>query len=251
VRSAAPQDCAVLLAYVDESYDEENYFIAAAIGDELQWEAFRRELEVIRLRTASLHHLPHGFEFHAYELMAGAGDWAQLRGKHREAVGIFRAVLLAAGHARIRFIFRGLHLPGVAARRGRVIDPHGEALMHLLARIDTYATTMRGSEEVRIVADEIAIHAELQAQFRGYQELGTGGSRTRRLDMIGSPIVFSSSRAEAGLQLVDFAVYLHRRRESKVEQHPEARAAMHRLSRQLDPLTHHRGIWPSRTRAPH
>jgi len=242
-------DREVLLAYVDESYNKDFYFLEAAIGDEYEWSQFADALNEIRETTQAAHDLPGGFEFHAYELMSGSGEWRSFRGKHREAFGIYRAMFHAANRSGIRFVSRGLDLNGIRERRGAVIDPHGEALMHLLEQIEQYAVRKRETELVRVIADEIAIHAELQNQFRGYQEAGTWGYRSLTLDHIAMPITFASSRREAGLQLVDFAVYLRRRRQSQVE-HPKAQATMASLGHELGRLTIHQHIWPARTKAP-
>ena len=106
----------VLIAYVDESYDQDTYFIGAAVAEEATWELVEQRFDAVRQRTASQHTVPVDAEFHGYELMAGRGDWSALRGKHHEAAGIYAAVLRASLDASVRYLFRGVDVRRLNAR---------------------------------------------------------------------------------------------------------------------------------------
>lgn len=99
------------------------------------------------------------------------------------------------------------------------------------------------SEEVIVVADEIATQEDHRRQFESYQLLGTPGHRSSKLDLISSPIQFASSKNAAGLQAVDLAVYLHRRRQTVTETHPKSKKTMERLGALVDASTSHDWIW--------
>ena len=48
----------VLIAYVDESYDHDFYFVGAAIADYDSWDALARRYEAFRAETSEKHNVP-------------------------------------------------------------------------------------------------------------------------------------------------------------------------------------------------
>lgn len=233
----------VFFAYVDESYTNERYYIAAAVGDEAAWSCVSQKLEEIRGRTHREHGTPLNIEFHADELMNGRKDWAPLRGKHREAGGIYAAVLGAASSCGVRFVLRGLDIPRLHARYAYPDHPHSIVLGHTLERLHERTRDYHSGELVAVVADEIATQAQHLAQFEGYQKWGTPGYRKSTLSTIVAPITFAPSESADGLQIADFGAYLHRRRSTHTEKHPQARRAMARLSSILGEMTVHEHTW--------
>lgn len=67
-------DGLVLIAYIDESYEQDSYFIGAAIATQGVWERVAEGYEAVRACTASRHAIPTGAEFHGHEIMGGRGD---------------------------------------------------------------------------------------------------------------------------------------------------------------------------------
>ncbi len=234
----------MLIAYLDESYNRDFYFIGAAIADVTAWERVEESYDAIRVATRRNHDVPDAAEFHGHELMGGKGDWGALRGKHREAAGIYAAVLRANRDAGVRYIFRGVDVARLNARYSYPDPPHTVVLGHLLERINDYARLNSFGTQVIVIADEIATQEEHQDQFRAYQQLGTGGYRSSRLGHISAPINFASSRLTPGLQAVDMATYIHRRAATPdIEQHPKAQAVTGRLTGIIYPSTEHKHIW--------
>jgi hypothetical protein len=233
----------VFYAYVDESYTDERYYIAAAIGDADAWACVSRKLTEIRKRTRLEHGTPLDIEFHADELMNGRGAWAPLKRKHREAAGIYTAVLSAARGCGIRFILRGLDIPRLHARYKYPDHPHAIVLGHTLERLHERSRDYHSGTKVTVVADEIATQAQHLNQFEGYQKWGTPGYRSSTLSTIVAPITFAPSHSADGLQIADFGAYLHRRRSTHTETHPQARRSMMRLSSILDDMAVHAHTW--------
>jgi len=233
----------VFYAYLDESYTDERYYIAAAVGDRQSWDCVSRKLEIIRQRTHEEHGTPLDIEFHADELMNGRKQWKPLKGKHREAGGIYNAVLKAALSCKIKFILRGLDIPRLHARYKYPDQPHKIVLGHTLERLHERSRDYHSSEKTTVVADEIATQKQHIAQFEGYQIEGTPGYRASTLSTIVSPIAFAPSHSNDGLQIADFGAYLHRRRSTQLEKHPRARRAMRRLGEKLDAMTIHNMTW--------
>jgi len=233
----------VLSAYVDESYTSYRYYIAAAVGDETTWSCADARLEQIRGRTHRSHGTPLDIEFHADELMNGRKEWRPLRGLHREAASIYAAVLRAAADCGVRFVLRGLDIQRLHARYRYPEHPHTIVLGHTLERLHEHCRDHHHGEKVTVTADEVATQQQHLDQFEGYQRWGTPGYRKSTLESIVAPISFAPSHSMNGLQVADFAAYLHRRRSTQGEQHPQARRTMSRLSRILDEMTVHDHTW--------
>lgn len=233
----------MLLAYVDESYDRDFYYIAAAIAPQDVWDELESALDQVRARTAEQHGLPADVELHGHEIMGGKGEWRPLRGKHREAAGIYAAALTAARDAGVKYVFRGVDIGRLNARYKYPDQPHGVVLGHLLERVNDYARSSGEPDQVVVVADEIATQEEHRRQFEGYRLSGTPGYRSSTLSRISSPINFASSKLTPGLQVVDLAAYLHHRRSTVVETHRAARATVRRLSALVDAITVHNLTW--------
>ncbi len=235
----------MLIAYVDESYNQDFYFIGAAITTQEKWEQLEEGYAALRKQIGADHGVPADVEFHGHELMGGAGEWSPLRGKHREAAGIYAAALRIARDAEVRYLFRGVDVNRLNARYRYPDQPHKVVLQHLLERVNAYRRQyfFSDTEEVIVVADEIATQEEHRRQFESYQLLGTPGYRSSKLDLISSPIQFASSKNAVGLQAVDLAVYLRRRRHTVTETHPKSAATMARLSGLVEVSTSHDWIW--------
>lgn len=235
----------MLIAYVDESYNQDFYFIGAAITTQEKWEQLEEGYAALRTQIAADHGVPADVEFHGHELMGGAGEWSPLRGKHREAAGIYASALRIARDVEVRYLFRGVDVNRLNARYRYPDQPHKVVLQHLLERVNAYRRHyfFSDTEEVIVVADEIATQEEHRRQFESYQLLGTPGYRSSKLDLISSPIQFASSKNAVGLQAVDLAVYLRRRRHTVTETHPKSAATMTRLSGLVEVSTSHDWIW--------
>jgi hypothetical protein len=233
----------VFYAYIDESYTDERYYIASAVADRASWDCVSEKLEGIRQRTHEEHGTPLDIEFHADELMNGRKNWKPLRGKHREAGGIYSAVLDAAASCGIKFVLRGLDIPRLHARYRYPDQPHKIVLGHTLERLHERSRDYHSSEMITVIADEIATQKQHLDQFEGYQVWGTPGYRSSTLSTIVPPITFAPSYSDDGLQVADFGAYLHRRRSTHVEVHPQAQRAMQRLGAKLDEMTVHNMTW--------
>lgn len=233
----------MLIAYVDESYDRDRYFIGAAIGTQEAWFRLESDFATIRGRTAELHGTPLDVEFHGHEVMGGSGAWAPLRGMHREAAGVFRSVLRTSRHAGIRYLFRGVDVRRLNARYSYPDSPHSIVFGHVLEQIDDFTAASRQPERTIVVADQIATQADHQREFAGYQLFGTGGYRSTRLLRIASPLNFADSSKSDGLQAVDLATYVYYRRQCPVPRHPKAQVTQDRLWREIAPAVDHQFTW--------
>lgn len=59
----------MLIAYVDESYNQDFYFIGAAITTQEKWEQLEKGYAALRTQIAADHGVAADVEFHGHELM--------------------------------------------------------------------------------------------------------------------------------------------------------------------------------------
>lgn len=67
----------MLIAYLDESYNKDFYYIAAAVGSAEAWEQLEVSFTEIKQNTAKAHGTPLDAELHGHEIMGGEGEWAR------------------------------------------------------------------------------------------------------------------------------------------------------------------------------
>lgn len=208
-----------------------------------QWHELEGHFTAIRRRTAHEHGTPDSIEFHGHELMGGTGPWRRMRGRHREAAGISLAVLGAAGACGVQYIFRGVDVARLNARFRYPRTPHAVAFGHVLEQIDHLVGSRDPEGEAIVVADEITTHVEHQRAFAGYQEFGTAGDPSSRLEHISAPLNFASSRSSDGLQTIDMALYVHFRRQRVENPHPAAQRTLARQWASIVPSIVHVHNW--------
>lgn len=225
----------MLVAYLDESYTEDMFFIGAAIAEEAVWVDVSAKLEAVLQAAIETYELNEKAELHADEIMGGRKHWKPLRGRHREAEEVIKDALKVTRKAGVQYIFRGLDVQRLNARYRYPSPPHEVVLQHLLERLEQHAVFVQASEPIQVIADTVDTKNELQATFAGYKALHTPGCRPSSLSHIASPIAFEDSREHFGLQAIDLAVYLWRRRETVLDPHPRAAATLRRLMTEVDP----------------
>lgn len=145
----------MLIAYVDESYTRDRYYMGAAIAEQEIWDLVDERLDDIRRVNHQLHQTPVNIEFHGHPLMGGKGDWSPMRGRHREAATIYRRALGAAASLGVEFLFRGVDVARLNARYRYPYPPHEIVLQDLLERIDDHCRKIRSAEECIVVADQV------------------------------------------------------------------------------------------------
>lgn len=233
-----------LVAYFDESYTQELFFLGCAIAEEHSWERVDQRLIQLLDRQIQEHGLAAEAELHAHEILGGAGKWKPLRGKHREANYIVKHALTILHEENVKFVFRGIDVKRLNARYKYPYPPHAIALQHTLERVNEHAKRTGQQEPVLLYADIVDTKTELQNQFAGYQQRSTGGYRPSNLEHLAPHIKFLDSRLAPGLQAIDIGVYLYRRFQAvPQERHPKAQKAREQLQTLLKVMTVHAWTW--------
>lgn len=218
--------------------------MGAAIADESVWESVNDKMIAIRSRTAASFDLPKDVEFHGHELMGGQGEWSPLRGKHKAAQSIYRAVLQAAESDDLKYVFTGVDVRRLHARYRYPYPPHVVALTLLLEAIDDRVAVC-SQDQCIVVADRNDDMETASARFFSlFQREGTWGYKHTKLSRIDPPLNFADSRLCNELQLADMALYVWQRREIIGDESSEAAGrAREKLLKIVDKQTIARKVW--------
>ena len=128
----------VLLAYLDESYNKERYYIASLIVPQEQAAPLNAALDkVVEDAAWSYSSIPVQGELHGKELFQGQGVWRSL--KPRQRIGIYNDAFQAIADHDVEIIIRGVYCERLKERYIYPEKPHKVVLGHLLERVDERA----------------------------------------------------------------------------------------------------------------
>ena len=229
----------MLLTYVDESYTEHWFAMAALMVDGPAAVALTDELERVAAAAAKAYGLEPGIELHGYEVFHALGAWAGVPGRAR--VGVFDDVIEAVAAQDVKVIARAMDIVGQRNRYSSPDLPHTVVLQHLLERIDECATDL--GEYALVIADEVDGQAKHRTDLSAYREVGTTGYRHRKLTRIVDTLHFAPSRASRLVQAADVIAFLFRRVYTQQETNARSRKAKVAMWRRLQPRVHHERCW--------
>lgn len=234
----------MLLGYVDETYNDNFYYMAALLcPDEVALDLAGALDFVVAKASRDYEYIAPDAELHGYELFHGKGNWRALGRMPRALISIYHQTLAAIGGFPVHIIIRGLDRRRLAARYPTHANPHSIVLSHLLERIDEHANRL-GCRAL-VIADEIAPEDQWQYRddLRFYRQSGTYGYRGHRLTQIIDTIHFAPSKASRLIQAVDMVAFLARRIRCEEDHDPRAIAANARLWEHIEPRVAHCWCW--------
>lgn len=197
----------MLFAFIDESYTDDRYWIAAVVTHVDHIGQLSNAITTAA-EYASTFGVPLGTEFHGHRIMNGLDGWEPIRRKTRAAGQIYRNAARAIASTPARLYFEGVDI-SLLNRRYRYPDPpHLVVLRHVLERVNQYALSQ--GEPVIVICDEVQGSDDHARKLGDYKLIGTPGFRSSRLQSL-EQIMFASSEQSPGLQAADLAVYLKRR----------------------------------------
>lgn len=192
----------MLLTYVDESYTDDWFAMAALLVDGPEAVTLTAELDRVATAAVKAYGLDVGVELHGHEIFHAGGAWKGVPPRAR--IGVFDDVIEAVAARDVRVIARAMDVVGQRARY-RVPDPaHTVVLQHLLERVDECATSL--GDYVLVIADEVDGQAKHRADLSSYREVGTTGYRHRKLTRIVDTLHFAPSHASRLVQAADVMV---------------------------------------------
>lgn len=229
----------MLLTYVDESYTDHWFAMAALLVDGPEAVALTEALEQVAAAAAKAYQLDPAIELHGHEIFHAGGAWAGVPVRAR--VGVFDDVVEAVAAQEIKIIARAMDVVGQRARYQAPEPPHTVVLQHLLERVDECAT-LHGDYAL-VIADEVDGQATHRADLSVYREVGTRGYRRRRLTRIVDTLHFAPSHASRLVQAADVVTFLYRRVFTHRETDERSRRAKVAMWKRLQPRVHHELCW--------
>ena len=229
----------MLLAYVDESYTDNWFTMAALLVDGPEAVALTKELDRVSAAASKAYGLNAGVELHGHEIFHAGGAWAGVPVRAR--IGVFDDVIEAVAAQDVRIVARAMDSVGQRARYDSRDPPHTVVLQHLLERVDECVTGI--GEYALVIADEVDGQAKHRANLMSYQDVGTIGYRHRKLTRIVDTLHFAPSHASRLVQAADVISFLFRRVYTHSETDERSRKAKIAMWKRLQPRVHHELCW--------
>lgn len=234
------------LIYLDESecrqYDK--YFVGALMATEDVVHDMVGELDDLGETIASSFPVNERAEFHAYDIMARRGDWANMGNMRDACNAILEDVVRVVTSYDIEICVRGVDTDGLAQRYVSPEPAHSVCLEHILQRI--HPPLKKNSDFGLLIADEHKLATVLRDQLRTWKVFGTRSAymktqTTRMLDTI----QFTPSNESRMLQAIDVVLYFYQRRyfnggkeRAGGTVHAKEKALIDSLEQMIDPVLH-------------
>lgn len=231
----------MLLAYVDESYDRDRYWIAALMCTDECVVKLTEALDDVVTWASSSYGIDPDAELHGHALFHGQEDWAPTAGMPRARIGVYHKALAAIATSAPEICIRGVDIPALNRRYGSPDHPHSVVLQHVLENVDKRAESR--NERVLVIADDIDAPNDHRRNLRHFQRQSTPGYQSRKLTRIVDTMHFAPSRASRLLQAVDLVAFLHYRISSNRDADPRATKANAALWAHIEPLVFHNWCW--------
>jgi len=211
----------MLLAYLDESDDKNNYYVTALVIKDSDLLTISNKFDkLVEFASARIDGVLTNAELHGYDLAWGSGDWSALKGRVKICAAIYERAIDIIASCDVKIASRGVNMPALRARYKTEVDFHSIALTFVLERIETIATN---NETVALViADEVGAKQSLyRKDFKGYQRNGTWGYKSKKLEHLVDTIHFAPSVSSRLIQAADLVSYV-RLQKDKVSANPTA-----------------------------
>lgn len=234
-----PYPSRLVLAYVDESYTSDRFYLGAVVVDGAAAERIEEGLDAIVRDYAGRFGLSPSTELHGNPLFQGKDMWNDVPTRAR--INVYERAMEVVGASGARVVLRGMN---VRRQRERYTDPHPPhevVLGHLLERVNDCAR--RAGAHALVVADEVHTQERHRTNFRDFRTGGTPGYRSTTLPQLIDTIHFAPSHHSRLLQAADLVTFLHRRRATHPERDARAQAANDAIWSHITPVVDHELCW--------
>lgn len=244
LRGRLPTLPGVLLAYLDESYDADRYWMAALVCPEHTVAPLTAALdEVVAQAARSYPGVSPTAELHGHDLVHAKGAWAPLEPMLRARIGVYNAAFRAIAAHQVEIIIRGVDRRRLSERYAGARQPHPVVLQHVLERVDECSERRHAHEPVLVIADQVGHADEYRQGLWRSQRHPTSGYRSRQLVRIVDSLHFVPSRVNRLVQAADLVVYLHARMAAGRSTDTRAVKANQALWRRIEKQVIHRHCW--------
>jgi hypothetical protein len=229
----------MLLAYVDESYTPDYFYLGSVVVDGVAAKRIEDGLNEVMHDYRGQFGLTASTELHGHPLFQGREGWSGVPTRVR--INVYDRSMGVIGSSGARVILRGMNVRRQRERYNDPHPPHEVVLGHLLERVNTYAGGERA--HALILADEVHAQERHRTNFRGFRDGGTPGYRSSTLPRLLDTIHFAPSHHSRLLQAADLVTFMHRRRCVHTEPDARARAANDRIWSKIEPALEHVMCW--------
>lgn len=229
------------MAFVDESYDDRDYHVAALVIPQESVPMLDRGIARASEYATTQFGIAPDAELHGYEIMSGRAAWKPLRGKYSAASGIYMQALEGIRESGAKIFIRGVNVPRLNERYRYPDPPHQVALQHVLEQVDMHAQQL--DKKVYVYADEVPDQDRHANTMQLYSKIGTPGFRASTLETIQHPINSLPSCNTPGLQAADLVVYLYRRLFFHEHRNLAAKQATRKMWKVIAPAVVYRNHW--------
>lgn len=207
-RVGAVWDHMPVFVYVDESFDEQEFWVTGLIVPEEQAIALETALDRVVQKAADAYGVSPRAELHGNDLMNGKKDWVALDGKFRARFGVFLEALDAiAVIPGIRAFAFGVDRVAQERKYVNPLPPRQVLIGHLAQRCHRL---LGKGQALALFVDESPKQADIRAHVRDFKKNGTWSKYDRRpLTKILDTVYFAPSCESRLLQAADIVSYAH------------------------------------------
>lgn len=233
----------MLLAYIDESYDREEYWLTAlVVPDAVALQLQNKFDDIVRDATLEFG-VPLTAELHGHPLLHAKEAWEPMKKQVRARINIYQAAFRAIADCEgIQIVMAGIDIVRLNRRYTEPPHPHHEALDQLTQSVNALAAER--DMDFLAIADEVDQSDTLRASYWDMQRLDTMSRYGGKLERAVDALHFAPSQHSRLLQAADLVSYLHFR----IRRTPDVDPRSAKVSGQLwDIVDHHvtkKTVWP-------
>lgn len=197
----------MLLAYIDESYDRQEYWLTALVVPDQVAPQLQTNLDAV-VRDTTRFGIPLNAELHGHPLVHAKESWEPMKEMVRARINVYSAAFRAIAQCDgIHIIMVGVDTARLLRRYTNPRHPHHEALDILTQTLNDFATETH--THFLAIADEIAESDTLRASYWDMQRLDTLSRHGQKLDRALDALHFAPSKHSRLLQAADLVSFLH------------------------------------------
>ncbi|MFV0432598.1 MAG: DUF3800 domain-containing protein [Leucobacter sp.] len=242
-----PSGSGGLTAFVDESYSDRDYWIAAVVVDSEQFVRLSDGFSALRTEAAARWGVPTDVEFHAHDIMQGRGPWSPLLGRVGDAATLYRRLLRTVVDSGAQIAVQGVDVVRLQLRFQYPAAPHEVTLRGALEQVNSWPDSSGGSELIRVVCDEVGMNQTQAQQMIARVTEGTSLAASSGwpgvLDRITPSVNYVSSAVHDGVQAADLVAHIVRRDVEETAASTPARRLARSLHNSLAPALRHEFKW--------
>ena len=240
-----PQDAPSASIFIDESYSNRDYYVAAMLATDAQAADIEQRFQVIRQDARFKWGMPDDIEFHAYDIMQGKGQWHAFYGRVGDAAALYRRLLKAIVDSEAQVAVQGVDVGRLNLRFQYPATPYEVVVRRALEQVNLWCEGASPGQ-ARVFADSVRPDLNpATAAFRRAIDgstLAASSTHPGPLTAIG-PVTLVESKDYSGVQAADLAAHIVRRHLEQTNASATARRLARSLYNTLEPALRYSAKW--------